>query len=426
LVLASNWEELSLDKLFEFRSGLSKPGSEFGFGYEFLTFKDVFYNYYIPEDPSEQVNSTDQERERCSIKKGDVFLTRTSETQADLGMSCVALKDYPGATFNGFTKRLRPVVDDRVVPEYAAYYFRSSKFRQQVTSMSSLSTRASLNNEMLGRLSIVLPELETQRCIGETLKSIDDKIHLNHQINQTLEAIAQTIFKSWFVDFDPVKAKMQDREPEGMDTDTAVLFPDRLVESELGMIPEGWTISTFGSIIERQKHRIGTDSATVLSAVSSGDLVDSDKHFNKRVYSKSIEKYLKVERWDFAYNPSRINIGSIGMLDRDIVGAVSPIYIVFRSRHYRWLIWFHLRRHSIKNEIASLCSGSVRQSLNFNDFSSISVALPPMDLYARFEAIWKPFRDLIEVNIAESTTLTDIRDILLPKLISGEIQIPTE
>jgi len=418
--------ELFLDQVYEFRSGLSKPASEFGFGNTFLTFKDVFYNYFIPDELTELVNSSERERELCSINRGDVFLTRTSETMEELGMSCVALKDYPGATFNGFTKRLRPNTEIEIVPEYAAYYFRSPSFRQDVTSMSSLSTRASLNNEMLGRLKIVLPKPEAQRVIGSTLKCLDDKIHLNHQISQTLESIAQTIFKSWFVDFDPVKAKMEGREPEGMDAEAAALFPDRLVESELGMIPEGWDISSFGSIVERQKQRIGNQSATVLSAVSSGELVNSDEHFKKRVYSKSIKKYLKVEKWDFAYNPSRINIGSIGMLDRNLVGAVSPIYIVFRSNQYRWLIWFHLKRQSIKNEIASLCSGSVRQSLNYKDFASISVALPPIEIFSRFEANWKSFRALIIAKEAESEIISDLRDTLLPKLISGEIQIPTK
>jgi type I restriction enzyme S subunit len=160
--MGSKSKEVPLSQLYEFRSGLSKPRSEFGFGYGFLSFKNVFYNFFIPDKLSEFVNSTEQERESCSIKRGDVFLTRTSETMEELGMSCVALKDYESATFNGFTKRLRPKANTKIVPEYAGYFFRSPKFRREVTAMSSLSTRASLNNEMLGRLKMVLPSLEEQ------------------------------------------------------------------------------------------------------------------------------------------------------------------------------------------------------------------------------------------------------------------------
>ena len=194
--MANDWKSYFLTDLYEIRSGLSKPRSEFGHGYGFLTFKDVLDNYFVPETLGSLVNSTEAERNGCSVRRGDVFLTRTSETQADLGMSAVALKDYPDATFNGFTKRLRPKRDTNIVPEYAAYYLRSPKFRSEVTAMSTLSTRASLNNGMIERLTIVLPPVPIQQAIGRGLKALDDKIELNRRMNRTLERMAAAIFKS--------------------------------------------------------------------------------------------------------------------------------------------------------------------------------------------------------------------------------------
>src|SRR5258708_35506222 len=123
--MGREWATRSLSELYDFSSGLSKPRSEFGFGNGFLTFKDVLDNYFVPDSLTALVNSTERERDSCSLKRGDVFLTRTSETQDELGMSCVALKDYDRATFNGFTKRLRPKAATKVVPEYAAYLFGS-------------------------------------------------------------------------------------------------------------------------------------------------------------------------------------------------------------------------------------------------------------------------------------------------------------
>jgi very-short-patch-repair endonuclease/restriction endonuclease S subunit len=203
--LADKWQVFSLDQLYDFSSGLSKPRSEFGSGHPFLSFKDVFYNIFVPNELTELVNSTASERASRSIKRGDVFVTRTSETMDELGMSCVALRDIPDATFNGFTKRLRPRSDTLVVPEYAGYFFRSPRFRREVTAMSSLSTRASLNNEMLSRLSIALPPVGVQIAIGQILKALDDKIELNRRMNETLDAIARALFRSWFIDFDPVR-----------------------------------------------------------------------------------------------------------------------------------------------------------------------------------------------------------------------------
>jgi len=116
----SEWKEYKLNEIYDFGSGLSKPRSEFGHGDGFLSYKDIFHNYFVPNTLTELVNSTEKEQKSCSIQRGDVFLTRTSETDEELGMSCVALKDYPRATFNGFTKRLRPNGMIEILPEYAS------------------------------------------------------------------------------------------------------------------------------------------------------------------------------------------------------------------------------------------------------------------------------------------------------------------
>ncbi|MBZ6065299.1 restriction endonuclease subunit S, partial [Aeromonas schubertii] len=202
--MGHNWKTTKLLDHYDIRSGLSKPAKDFGSGYPFLTFKDVFYNYFTPDILGDLVQSNDKERASSSVKRGDVFLTRTSETMHELGMSCVALQDYENSTFNGFCKRLRPHKESELVPEYVGYYLRSPKFRQSMLAFSTMSTRASLNNEMIGRLEISYPSKNEQLKIAKILKTLDDKVALNLQINQTLEQMAQTLFKSWFVDFDPV------------------------------------------------------------------------------------------------------------------------------------------------------------------------------------------------------------------------------
>lgn len=241
----SEIRDVSLAELYEFGSGLSKSRDEFGFGHPFVSFKDVFDNYFLPSTVKELVNSTPEEREVCSIRAGDVLLTRTSEKVEELGMSCVVLQDMPGATFNGFTKRLRPK-KRALDPMYVGYFLRSHFFRNQMFALSNMSTRASLNNEMLGRLTIRVRPRNEQIAIGETLKALDDKVELNRRTSKTLEAMAQALFKSWFVDFDPVRAKAEDRTI-GLSDDLAALFPDSFGEDGL---PTGWKFTAIANLFE--------------------------------------------------------------------------------------------------------------------------------------------------------------------------------
>lgn len=275
------------------------------------------------------------------------------------------------------------------------------------------------------RAPIPLPPFPIQRRIAHILGTLDDKIELNRRMNATLEGMARALFQSWFVDFDPVRAKLDGCKPEGMDKATAALFPGSFVETELGHIPHGWTPGNFGEVITAARERIGASDAVVFSAVASSQLVRSDEHFNKQVYSKSVSNYLKVRRWDFAYNPSRINIGSIGMLKESVIGAVSPVYEVFKPKAtYHWFVERSLAQPGTKVWIHTLCSGSVRQSLKLRDLESIPLVVPPPPIVQTFNKTWEQWHDLIQANAQESRTLASLRDTLLPKLLSGELRVP--
>lgn len=409
--MADKARTVPLSDLYDFSSGLSKPRSEFGYGHAFLAFKDVLDNYFVPEELSALVNSTDEEQIRCSIRRGDVFLTRTSETQPDLGMSCVALKDYPKATFNGFTKRLRPKIASAVIPEYAAYFFRSPKFRQAVTSMSSLSTRASLNNEMLSRLSIDLPAINIQRTIGFILKSLDDKIELNRRMNGLLEGMARAIFKAWFVDFEPVKAKAAGATSfPGMPQPVFDQLPDALVDSELGEIPEGWEVGT----------------------------VESACEFN---YGKALKATDRREGSVPVYGSN----GIVGYHDEALVKG--PGIIVGRKGNPGTVIWsnsdffpidttFYISlkqdevslpylRYALQlKNLARFGSDSAVPGLNRNMAYGLPLLVASTCLISEFDALFQSLHSSISVAERESHILAQLRDTLLPKLISGEISVP--
>ena len=213
-----SWEKVKLGELYTVHNGLSKGRGFFGTGYPFLSFSIVFNNYFIPDELDDLVQTTEQEQNNYSIQRGDVFVTRTSETSDELGMSCVALKDYPTATYNGFTKRMRPIDVDRVIPEFIGYYMRMPKFRAEFQAFSTMTTRASLRNEDLLGLEILLPTSEEQRKIAGVLKKYDDLIENNQKQIKLLEEVAQRLYKEWFVDLrfpGHEECKIVDGVPEG-------------------------------------------------------------------------------------------------------------------------------------------------------------------------------------------------------------------
>lgn len=424
--MGGEWANVTLDQLYEFSSGLSKPRDSFGSGYPFVSFKDVFYNTFIPEELTELVESTEKERKACSVRRGDVFLTRTSETQEELGMSSVALRDIADATFNGFTKRLRPINSNAVIPEYAGYYFRSPRFRQQVSAMSSLSTRASLNNEMLARLTFDLPPVPEQAAIARILKSLDDKIDLNRRMGETLEAMARALFKSWFVDFAPVRAKAEGRET-GLPKQIADLFPDSFEDSELGEIPRGWRSGPVGDLADvvggttpSTKNRLYWEGGTHawatpkdLSALSAPVLLNTERQISDAGLAQVGSGLLPVgtvllsSRAPIGYLaiaevPVAINQGFIAMIPK---AGISNLFLLFWAS-------------AVSDEIVSRANGSTFLEISKASFRPIPLSVPTQGVMSTFDRFVRPMYDRIGANLRQSRDLAATRDLLLPHLMS--------
>lgn len=219
----------------------------------------------------------------------------------------------------------------------------------------------------------------------------------NSHGNDNLEDQAQALFHSWFVDF----------EPWG------------------GVMPEDWGISSMGELTERcaQKVKNRTD-VRVLSPVPSGELVLSDEFFTKQVYSKELSKYIVVEQNAFAYNPARINIGSIGTNTFSFDGCVSPVYVVFKARiGYKQYINSFIKTKLFKEEVALRAIGGVRQTLSYEDFSMIEVVKPSVQVAEQYAEHIRKLQAAMLRNNRQSQHLTSIRDTLLPKLMSGELKV---
>lgn len=374
----------------------------------------------ILHDGVPRVSDIDRDRlSRYFLRKGDIVFSRVGSVDR----RALVRSAEDGWMFSGRCLRVRPN-PKKIDPGYLSYFFGLPTFREHIRAIAVGATMPSLNTTLLSNVLVPHPQdIAEQRTISHILGTLDDKIELNRRMNETLEAMARALFQSWFVDFDPVRAKAESRDPD-LPEPLADLFPDSFENSELGEIPRGWDEGSFGEVISQRTERVGTRNVIVLSAVASGKLVRSDDHFTKRVYSKKTDKYLVVEQWDFAYNPSRINIGSIGMLEEATLGGVSPVYVVARPKPaYRWFLEFSIRRAWTKTWINTLASGSVRQSLSYADFASIPCVVPPEVVAQEFNRRWSALRKGIRAHEAESRTLAALRDALLPKLIAGELRL---
>ena len=291
--------------------------------------------------------------------------------------------------------------------DYLYYNIFCKNFIDYVNSIHTGSAIPHISQKQIEDYKILLPDLETQRRIASILSSLDRKIELNNKINADLEEMAQTIFKNWFVDFEPFK-------------------DGKFVDSELGMIPEGWKVGTLGDITKNKSAKVKErNDVKVLSPVTTGELVLSEEYFTKQVFSSSIAKYKIVNKGDFAYNPARVNIGSLGRNEFDFDGCVSPVYVVF-SVLDGYENYFDLFRKTdfFKDSVASLAIGGVRQSLSYDDLSSIEVIIPSENAVEEFNNLYNQMKKTIKANKLENSRLSTLRDTLLPRLMSGELEVP--
>ena len=387
----SEWQKYKLGEVYSFSSGLSKSSDQFGYGFDFLTFKDVFNNYFLPDKLTALVNSTEKERQTCSIKRGDVFLTRTSETDDELGMSSVALKDYPNATFNGFTKRLRPIGNVEIYPEFVAYYFRSPRFRANIVGMSSITTRASLNNSMLAELPLLLPNYEEQVRIATILKSLDDKIDLLHRENTTLEAMAETLFRQWFIeevkeDWEEVSLTKIANFLNGL---ACQKYPPKNDIEKLPVLK-----------IRELSNGIGNDSDWATANVASEYII----HAGDVIFAWSASLMVKI--WD----------GEDCILNQHL----------FKVTSYRFPKWFYYLwcKHHL-NEFIAIAQGhaTTMGHIKRSDLESAIVLVPSgKELMMMDEHIDVLLRK-VENNNRQLRTLIKVRNGLLPKLMNKEITI---
>jgi type I restriction enzyme S subunit len=261
----------SLAELFDIGSGISSKPEQAGHGTPFLSFSTVFNNVFIPDELPDKMEASGSQIEACSVKAGDVFLTRTSQTIDELAMSSVALKDYPLATFSGFLKRLRPKRSGIVYPKYFAFYLRSHMFRKVIDANVVMTLRASFNEDIFGYLNVFLPPYETQQKIGDFLYDLERSKENDKEKVNILLSLAQTTFDFWF---------LLSNYPDEKDQPFSFFGGKTVNEKTIGFpIPENWRVKTLFSneytkIIQPGVSKFVKKNYLTTSNVNSTDIVD--------------------------------------------------------------------------------------------------------------------------------------------------------
>jgi len=297
---------------------------------------------------------------------------------------------------------------------------------------NSGSAQPSLNRNYIHPIPIEIPPLPEQRAIARILGSLDDKIELNRRTNRTLEEMARAIFKSWFVDFDPVHARAEGRAPVGMDAETAALFPDGFEDSELGEVPRGWNVAEIGGLVRAvggstpsTKNPEFWEDGTIhfatpkdLSSLTSPVLLETERKITDQALGKISSGLLPKGT---VLLSSRAPIGYLAITEIPVAvnqGFIAMICDVVLPNYYV-LHWAKVNMETIIGN----ANGTTFLEISKKNFRPISLVVPPQEILTQFVDHVEPLHRRIVANLVQSRTLAALRDALLPKLISGEIRV---
>ena len=370
-----------------------------------------------------------KEQETCSIKKGDILITRTSETIDELAMSCVAVKDYPRATYSGFTKRLRPKTAGIAYHKYLAFYLRSQLFRKAVTNNAFMTLRASFNEDIFSFLNLYLPEYKEQVKIGDMLYSMEQKIQLNKRICAELEAMAKTLYNYWFTQFDFPDENGKPYRSSGGE----MVWNDQLKRE----IPKGWDVRPLSHVISsintglnpRDNFILGNGDIqylTVKNLTPSGTIDFSGCDTVDEQAREIIHKRSDVSVGDILF-------ASIAPLGRCYLIQNPPekwdinesVFSIRRnaSRVTSEFLYMYFISDTFIKAATSSSTGSIFKGIRINTLLDIAAVIPPKDIVTAFTTQVKTLLALKEQKGTENRELTKLRDWLLPMLMNGQATV---
>jgi len=369
-----------------------------------------------------------KELRNAEVQSGDVLLNITGDG-VTFGRSCIVPERVLPACVNQHVSIIRPNRRE-CDPGYLLSVLTHPATKGYIESFNSGGSRRAITKGHIESFEIPLPPLAEQKAIAAVLGALDDKIELNRRMNATLEAMARALFQSWFVDFDPVRAKLDTRQPVAMDPATADLFPDSFQDSMLGHIPKGWTV---GQV---------SDLATLArGAVNPGDYpMETFDHFSLPAFDNGqtpkAELGIAIMSNKFTVTPNSVLLSKLNphipriwlpdlhasrrsVCSTEFMVACSKPSV---SREYLFSLFTSSAFASIYGTLVTGTTGS-HQRIRPESVLDMKIVIPSPSLIRAFTDIAKPMFDRINRNTEQSRTLATLRDTLLPKLLSGELSV---
>ena len=356
-------------------------------------------------------------------------MARISETIDELAMSCVAVKDYPRATYSGFTKRLRPKTAGIAYHKYLAFYLRSQLFRKAVTNNAFMTLRASFNEDIFSFLNLYLPEYKEQVKIGDMLYSMEQKIQLNKRICAELEAMAKTLYNYWFTQFDFPDENGKPYRSSGGE----MVWNDQLKRE----IPKRWDVRPLSHVISsintglnpRDNFILGNGDIqylTVKNLTTSGTIDFSGCDTVDEQAREIIHKRSDVSVGDILF-------ASIAPLGRCYLIQNPPekwdinesVFSIRRnaSRVTSEFLYMYFISDTFIKAATSSSTGSIFKGIRINTLLDIAAVIPPKDIVTAFTTQVKTLLALKEQKGTENRELTKLRDWLLPMLMNGQATV---
>ena len=418
-VLPDGWRYESLGDLVEERGvsyGIVQPGSETTDGVPIVRVNNIRNGRIDTTDMLKVGADIEAKFRRSRLRGGEVLLTLVG-TLGEVAIVPDNLRDWNVARAVG-------VIPVRKDPGslWVSICLRSAFIQHCIRTWATTTVQATFNLRDLAKLPIPIPPTATREAIASVLGALDDKIELNRRMNATLEAMARALFQSWFVDFDPVRAKLDGRKPIGLDETTAAIFPDSFQESSLGHTPKGWEVRSLDKTahylngLALQKYPPGdgpTLSVIKIAQLRKGDSVGADRCNTELPANYIIQDgdvlfswsgSLEVELW----------CGGPGALNQHLFKVTSPEFP-------KWFYYLWTLCHLDEFRLIAAGKATTMGHIQRGHLTAAKVLIPPRPLLDTMTRTMSPLIDQLIANRTQSRTLATLRDTLLPKLLSGEL-----
>ena len=375
---------------------------------------------YIDDDQSSELRNVE-------VKPNDVLLNITGDSVA---RCCQVAVNVLPARVNQHVAIIRPEPKS-LDARFLRYVLVSDEYQSRLLALASAgATRPALTKSMIEELDIPSPPLAEQKAIAAVLGALDDKIELNRRMNATLEAMARALFQSWFVEFDPVRAKLDGRQPAALDPATAAFFPEHLEDSKMGHIPKGWKVGRIqdccvqiqnGGTPRRNEPRFwdgGNIPWLASGEVRQSIITATESFITEEGLAESSAKWVPAFSTVVALygaTAGQVSFTSSRLTTNQAVCALIP------KKGFAFFNYLTMRGATA--ELENKAVGSAQQNISKGIVEETQVVLPPAPLVERFADVASPLFERWISNLQQSRTLATLRETLLPKLLSGELSV---